>query len=409
MNKLNDPKIILHIGEGKTGSTSIQQYLFENKEYLLSKDIIYLTPENSINHNILHQIGLDIDLLKLKKEQLKSIEEEKPRCQKLFFDIQSLINDDTKAIIISSECIFGISAQTILIFLKQFFPKNDLEVIAYIRDPLSRYTSYVNQRLYKTHQYLTPFTYKKDVYAPIDLWIKSIGRDKVHALPFSSKTLEFSDAVVDFINRLNLILNFTDNHNKIDSISNIGKYRRNISLTVEQLIVIQNFRLIFLKNGNGKITPRLRTLINFFKELNHIQRIGNKFKLKKSVSQILLKNSYKYFSQISKEYPQFSCFKEIFEEVENENIIPQNKNNANEQVSILEVSENYNNKILCLYAYLCLPLTTKTEENIFINTQKLIKYTEYNLIAESFILEYIKEQINILKNTNSFKEQIILF
>ena len=56
----------LHIGTCKTGTTSIQNFLLENKKELQKQDILYpdsMKAEKSVYHNFFYLFGCDPDVI----------------------------------------------------------------------------------------------------------------------------------------------------------------------------------------------------------------------------------------------------------------------------------------------------------------------------------------------------------
>jgi hypothetical protein len=122
-------KLILHIGMGKTGTTSIQQALNNNANYLIDQKTQY--------------IGMWFGMIKPQYDGfqgtnnlLKESNAEQAAAAHLFF--KSLASQQstfgTEKFILSNEAIFA-QTEDFLVFLRTLNSLVDLELVAYMRDP----------------------------------------------------------------------------------------------------------------------------------------------------------------------------------------------------------------------------------------------------------------------------------
>lgn len=127
---LKKEKVILHIGLHKTGTTSIQQFLAENRNLLDDLDFVCYTQEGYFRED-----GNAYFLLR--QENWYS---SKPHCS---LDIPLLLknvrNSNKKRVMISSEAFSWCVDKTALEELKAqlFNVANEVSIIAYVREPIS--------------------------------------------------------------------------------------------------------------------------------------------------------------------------------------------------------------------------------------------------------------------------------
>lgn len=210
MNK----KIFLHIGIGKTGTTSIQKMFFESRKKLLKDQTLY--PLTGISHYGHH------NLAKLGDENIST--------ETLFLYNQLLHEIETSCankIVISSENF---------IFMKPNYIKKiaetlncfDVKVVVYVREQISLFESTYMEWLKagKPHQNSveTFFSLHKNSFnfmAKIQPWIDAFGIQNISARLFNKKIIG-ENVCNDILNVMNIskeIVNIENDSNQ--SISNI--------------------------------------------------------------------------------------------------------------------------------------------------------------------------------------------
>ena len=194
--------IYLHIGMPKSGTTSIQSFLYENREKLSSEQnllypLINSEGQNSIDKKInyrtimvdayyRHSKNIKYYNKFFEEKFLKQIEESK--CEKIVF---------------SEECIFMYcpDTQIIDVFIKHCF---NVKVIVYLRKP-SEYIASLWQENLKP--YMDDFHYSIEEFAqntyinyPLILkFIDKLGKDNVIVRPFEKEQWKNNNLIEDFL------------------------------------------------------------------------------------------------------------------------------------------------------------------------------------------------------------------
>lgn len=172
-------KLILHVGQPKTGTTSIQNLLQNNKELLKKGGILYKT--NSLNHqpiiqNIFNQNDTTLALQEFIDEQKKTA---------------SALG--CHSIILSSEALFEFDQ----IFLKQMIDGFALEtkVIVYLkRQDLFLESSWkqwhFKNKNYKNFDDCAERLALKDYAQTLQEWSNLVGEKNMHVIPFEKRNFQ---------------------------------------------------------------------------------------------------------------------------------------------------------------------------------------------------------------------------
>jgi len=160
----------LHIGSGKTGTTSIQEVFHANRKQLKEHGFVY--PGPNPDHHLLF-FASDAPP-KDWARTYKGLEQQKLQAvlNNYFSKLrQDLKSDDDQ--IISTEYLFFSNpeyVQNIASFLKDYF--DQIIVYVFVREPVSFYRSH-QQQILKARSYISsPFEYKYDFKGTIEAWAK---------------------------------------------------------------------------------------------------------------------------------------------------------------------------------------------------------------------------------------------
>jgi len=209
--KKNKKRLIIHIGMPKTGSTSLQKFLFDYYDDLFSLGICY--PKHLHLHNIkFYPIFFEnpfeyIDLRKRysSKDVARIKHEEYKNEWKVAFN-----NNDYQDLIISSENLYLWPEEQINEFnkfIKGCFEK--VKIICYIREPISYLRSQIQQDIKSgriveknldklVKNYSSACRYSKY----LKRWIEVFGEHSVELINFSNKYLIDGDLIQDFFYRI---------------------------------------------------------------------------------------------------------------------------------------------------------------------------------------------------------------
>ena len=248
--------IILHCGEHKTGSTSIQTALFLCKEELLRCSILYDDAnERSGHYDLAYLVGRGRKLNE--KEAL-----EKTECAKESFvrlkDKIDLHGPDY--LLLSSENFFSFPSNDLHAILKLFDGMYEkAHVIVYIRCPVSYYMSSVQQYIKGGHVFPAPDTYKKNTAQNLLALREVVGHERFHVGIFDRKTLRQGCVVNDFSQVLREVSGAP--------VAALPVVKTNVSLAAEQMIVLQSYRRDFLPHSDRSSDASVDGIIRFFNEL----------------------------------------------------------------------------------------------------------------------------------------------
>lgn len=226
-------RLILHIGSGKTGTTSIQKALSLSRNYLTQKGVLYPELGNADNHNLLAasfretgqpqprrllgRYGSSDGVLLASRDAWLAVKQQAER-------------NDFHTVILSGEFFFrhvehhGLAVQN-----KRIFPNlESTQVVAYLRRPSSHYVASLQQRLKAEHSISLP---ERRVYsAHLAAW-NNVG--DLQLFEFNKTALHSQDVVQDFWIRTLGSLPLSPGASPI---------RTNKSLSAEGLYVLQRFR-----------------------------------------------------------------------------------------------------------------------------------------------------------------------
>lgn len=195
-------RLLLHIGQGKAGSTAIQNFLRANADRLLERGV--LIPETGQHTNHQDIFTFLTDDVKHHDPQISGARADarKKALGRQFWQAALAQLDQSQAdlVILSCENQFRpFSPEALERLCGHLRPHFDaIEVCAYLRDPASHFLSYAQQDLKKRPAFTIPSrTGFRDTLEP---WLQH-GPGPVTCLRFARDTLANGDAVADFCQR----------------------------------------------------------------------------------------------------------------------------------------------------------------------------------------------------------------
>lgn len=211
-------KIFLHIGFDKTGSTALQKSLKINSDLLLNEKIFYVPTRYSTilgsffsrnpKHFIFNKLkrpNLDIDSINISDKKIMDI------------FINDLNKSNSQYLIISCEALayldkFGYKA--LYLFLKEY--SSDIEIICYVRSPISYVKSAMSQRVKTGFTSWSLFNipiipYKKILTTLVEIY----GKNNLTVKIYEVDSLINKNIIDDFIDTIKLNIK-----NKINSNNN---------------------------------------------------------------------------------------------------------------------------------------------------------------------------------------------
>ncbi|WP_421862081.1 hypothetical protein [Parvibaculum sp.] len=283
-------ELILHIGDGKCGTSSVQSSLFDARDALRGAGILY-HPVTRINGHFHYRLlwgastrGNDSNRTgKVKKnraETTRLIEEARPRF-----------------LLLSAESFFYAPPRIVLdLFSGMPQPVEKIHVIGYIRNPVEHFLSLLQQKLKGSHKLLNPEKHKRNFLAALDRWQKQPDVNSLTVRNFDRRYLSGGSVVSDFQNVIRDITNIP-----IDLADRV----ENSSLSAEQMIVLHELRKDHLADFDGKFHPLSHSLIGFFRDLNrHEGLIGTKPGLRRSVEEIIHEKHHEDVVEVEARFPE---------------------------------------------------------------------------------------------------------
>jgi len=312
---------ILHIGDGKCGSTSIQVALHEARELLMEQGLMYDAPRARGGHfNYAGLFGRNMrsgfdNAVAEVREHLASLSE---RIRK----------EKPEFVIISAENFYVLLAEDVVDFLEDHgLGRPACHIVAYARSPASMYLSSLQQVIKGDHIIPDPNTYRRSLQRPFMSWAKSPQCRSITAVQFSRKTLVDGSSVKDFEERLRLI---TGNQ-KIS----LHDKSVNTSLSAEQMQVLQNFRRTRLAQHSGRLHPDSQALISYFNALNTKFGLqGSKVQLHEELVENILGNNWDIMVRMDRLFPWMEMTKSLEQPV-----LPETPPKAQIRLEHTDVSE----------------------------------------------------------------------
>lgn len=248
-------KLLLHIGTGKTGSTSIQHALYYDP--ILSHHFAYpkLGP---LGHNFLSVLFRDFDDLtrgyqyKYQNNKKRYVEDK----EKLLNEVKRLVEID-KPLVISAESFFRLKPGEIKI-LKQYFQEigmQDVMVLVYIRRPSDFYLSIVQQKIKASFDFNSPYEFRYPFIDTIYRW-KEYFPGHLRVRLFDKETLFNGCVVQDFLREACGFFQIEGLN-----ISNISLPTKNTSLSAEAMIALQRYRKQYCTTSNNKLTTASKLVL----------------------------------------------------------------------------------------------------------------------------------------------------
>ncbi|MDI6741387.1 MAG: hypothetical protein QMD11_01515 [Smithella sp.] len=266
--------LILHIGTEKTGSSSIQTFLFENKKPLAKAGYGYIHTEGRVDHR-------DVAVAFMKHSRsdeytrTHKIEGEEARyafCERvkkqLAGEVAALRNQGIHTCIISSEHLnsrfkYVLEIQGLGSSLQNIF--DDVRVVAYVRDQRKKLSSHYSTRI-KTGGTITfreafndYLRSKRDYYDMSFMrWENVFGRKALRLQVFDRKYFYRGDLIQDFLNLSGVELDQKDfKHLKSDVNTSLSKNACEILRIVNFLLPRSSLRSIALRGSLIKLLNHL--------------------------------------------------------------------------------------------------------------------------------------------------------
>lgn len=287
MEHIGKLDFILHIGAGKCGSSSIQRAMISKRECLRAQGLIYESSAPSGTHfSLIALCG---------KATRGSPSEQKNQAEKTVKMIQTATRNGDK-VVLSAENLMLSPRRDVITILSQITDNiGNLDVIAYLRSPSSLYLSWVQQMLKGSSTFSAPQFYRPRFDQALRVWRDWELVENLVVHNFDRRVLYRGDVVQDFAQALNQV----SGRNVV-----LEAKETNVSLSAEQMVVVQRFRRTILPSHDGRLMPESAQLITFFQKMNEIAPMGNKARLLPSVTAEIAKNNYNMVRRLNSMFPE---------------------------------------------------------------------------------------------------------
>jgi hypothetical protein len=246
-------QVIIHIGDAKCGSTSIQASLYDSRELLLQHGILYHPAKENAHYSYITLLN---GFTRGNNEKQTSI------ARKNIQETQALIQQHSpKYLLLSAENLYNVKPEVLYPLISEivgFAPQ--IHIIGFLRHPVGLFLSTIQQQLKANHVFTAPDTFKRDMTGTFLRWKPLPQTQSMHVRLFDRAALKDGSVVFEFAE---LIREITGNVG-ID----IPDVTENSSFSVEQIILLQKVRHDFLSMEKGTFSPKSNWLIEFFTSIN---------------------------------------------------------------------------------------------------------------------------------------------
>lgn len=328
------PNIIIHIGDGKCGSSAIQNSLkAQNDELSLNHNILY----HPISNNHFQYVSL------IKTRMRNNVSSAIQSSKKNINEIEDIILNKTSYnyVLFSGESFFDQRPESVLSLLSNIiFKDTKIYIIAYVRDPVDHYLSKMQQRLKSNSKIKDPIHFRRDIYYSLISWQTHPRVFQMIVRPFRHNSLVKGEVVTDFSNILYKITG---------SEIELVPQKSNISMSAEQMIVLQDFRREHLSNCDENKSYYSNLLIKFFKDINNIEgMVKSKPLLNSWIACSIAENHKDIVQKLDQDFPSLNFF-------ENASINPYNTrrfSNHQQKNDVRDILANFDENIINLFKYI---------------------------------------------------------
>lgn len=281
-------KALVHIGSGKTGTSSIQSALFRAKQRSELVNFDYPVVQGN-GHQAIEILFKDYKRVS-RGIKTKFSREEELASYRNIFEKKIKKSCEQNNVLLSSEFMFNFNVNEVEKF-KNFL--SDLgfdcfKVVVYLRDPALYYLSLVQQKVKASYKIPSPYEFYSKYEVNLSNWIEVFGEDVV-IKKFDKEYLVNGNVVEDFSLLINEFFNAD-----IQLFSN----STNESVSAEGMVLLQDFRKLFFREKEDRFCKESDLLLKKIRSIE-VSFPGSKPVLKKEYLDIITqKNSFfkKFFS-----------------------------------------------------------------------------------------------------------------
>jgi hypothetical protein len=278
-------KIILHMGQSKTGTTSLQKSLRAVDAMLRERKVLYppFAPPSEAQHLLMALCGLPNKVPPWQLDKVGGVEDAVTIAQQHWNrTVQAVQHLRPELLVLSSELIAHQSARAHKLVLGEYLARlsRDITPVLYVRHPVERYRSRLQQWLKSRDRPLPPNGDRlRQAIADSEA---AFGRSP-ELVTFDRKLMHGGDVVVDFATR------FLSSH---VSPSELPSLTTNVGLSAEATFLLARLR----KAANGTLGAE-QTYVKYIRHLEHLDKVdppAKPFTLLPEVAEAVLRSAVDY-------------------------------------------------------------------------------------------------------------------
>lgn len=279
-------RILLHMGQGKTGTTALQRALHLAREALAEQSVLYpVFDPNAVAHHLL--IALceeDARIPPHVVEPYGSIEMTRAKAAEALFRLRAEVEKSRPdTLVLSSETfVFGLrrpAKERLARLLRSM--SDDILPIVYVREPAALYRARLLQKMRIAVATLPPEP--QAIREAIEETEATFGKVSVRA--FDSQQLQGGDIVTDFVSRFL--------SHRVDP-SQVPGRRDNPSLSAEVALCISRFRALVAADRDWYEDPRSTRLIRHLLAVEKDDPPSGQVRLQPGLAEAIRRSSVDY-------------------------------------------------------------------------------------------------------------------
>ncbi|MCP1470663.1 hypothetical protein J3E64_002351 [Sphingobium sp. OAS761] len=279
-------KFIVHIGDGKCGSSAMQAAMFDARTTLKEQGFLYKSHHRTSGNFCLGTL--------LGKSTRGNNARQREFALQTIAQLSAEL-DDVDYVLVSSEAFLTLDPEEVVEILQMItLDIERIDVIAYVRDPLGMYLSLAQQSIKASYRFPRPDTYVRPLDRFLDKFQSYPMIDSVTVRMFDRSQLVKANAVADFEH---VICELTGKEGL-----GLEHINENTSLSSEQMVVLQDYRAKFCRDIDGKAAPGSSRLIDFMMTMNENGLVGNKPTLSSDAAALVAQGNADIIDRLNRLY-----------------------------------------------------------------------------------------------------------
>ncbi|ODN68824.1 hypothetical protein [Methylobrevis pamukkalensis] len=253
-------RIVIHGGQSKTGSTSIQEAFHAHAPLLLAHGILYPTVDDETPTHKWMTPGLVPPVAWQRefgpRDDADNVAARRANFERAFAEVtEAVARARPEILVISSEQIFDFDPDSLARLHALLLPLSaEQEMFCYVRRPSSRYLSLLQQDLKGTSDLRDPATFRSDAAPVLRQMRKVFGTVTFRA--FQPSSLAGGEVVTDFLSHL------TDD---AELHAAIQPRRDNVSLSAEGMALMQRLRALAFADENNLLRKEAGLVVSLLR------------------------------------------------------------------------------------------------------------------------------------------------